>query len=44
MLRDAVDGVIVGSAIVRRVERPAPLANVVASVGELVESLAAALQ
>src|SRR5262249_31113509 len=44
MLRDAVDGVIVGSAIVRRVERPAPLAEVVASVGELVASLAAALQ
>jgi tryptophan synthase alpha chain len=44
MLRDAADGVIVGSAIVRRVERPAPLAEVVASVGELVESLVAALQ
>jgi tryptophan synthase alpha chain len=44
MLRDAADGVIVGSAIVRRVEQAAPLPEVVASAGELVESLAAALR
>ncbi len=45
MLRDAVDGVIVGSAIVRLVEQAAtkPLAEVAASVGALVQSLVAAL-
>src|SRR5260370_19000038 len=45
MLRDATDGVIVGSAIVRQVEHAAtkPLAEVAASVAALVQSLAAAL-
>ena len=45
MLRDAVDGVIVGSAIVRQVEQAATksLAEVAVAVGVLVQSLAAAL-
>jgi tryptophan synthase alpha chain len=45
MLRDAADGVIVGSAIVRRVEQAGsrPVDEVVAEVGALVQSLAEAL-
>lgn len=45
MLRDAVNGVIVGSVIVRLVEQAAtkPLAEVAATVGALVQSLATAL-
>jgi tryptophan synthase alpha chain len=46
MLRDAVDGVIVGSALVRRLEdvgkRPIP--EVVQEIGAFAQSLAAALQ
>jgi tryptophan synthase alpha subunit len=38
MLKPAADGVIVGSAIVRRVEK-----GTVEEVGDLVQSLAAAL-
>jgi tryptophan synthase alpha chain len=41
MLRDAADGIIVGSAIVRRIERAG--ADAVREVGELVSCLAAAL-
>jgi tryptophan synthase alpha chain len=43
MLREAADGVIVGSAIVRRLEETRPLAELGGSVGELVESLSRAL-
>jgi tryptophan synthase alpha subunit len=45
MLREAVDGVIVGSAIVRRVEKAdgRPFAEVVREVGELAQSLIEAL-
>jgi tryptophan synthase alpha chain len=45
LLRDVADGVIVGSAFVRRIEQAAgrPLSEVVAEVGTLAESLAAAL-
>ena len=45
MLRDQVDGVIVGSAIVRKLERAGarPLDAVVAEVQALVRELAAAL-
>ena len=45
MLREAVDGVIVGSAIVRRVEKTdgRPFAEVVREVGELAQSLIEAL-
>lgn len=45
MLKDVVDGVIVGSAIVRRVEQGTtrPLAQVVAEIGEFVQSLRRAL-
>ncbi len=45
MLRDAADGIIVGSALVRKLENAAqrPLAEVVASVADLAASLAAAL-
>jgi tryptophan synthase alpha chain len=45
MLRDAADGIIVGSALVRKLEDAGrkPLAEVVASVAELAASLAAAL-
>ncbi len=45
MLRDAADGIIVGSALVRKLENAAtqPLAEVVAAVGGLASSLAAAL-
>jgi tryptophan synthase alpha chain len=45
MLRDAVDGVIVGSAIVRHLENAStkPLGEVAASIGDLVQALASAL-
>lgn len=45
MLRDVADGVIVGSAIVRRVEQAGgrPFAEVVREVGDLAQSLVAAL-
>ncbi len=45
MLREAVDGVIVGSALVRRLEQGAarPLPEVVKGVGDLAQSLADAL-
>jgi tryptophan synthase alpha chain len=45
MLRDAVDGVIVGSAIVRRLEQAAtrPLGEIACEVGDLVDSLVNAL-
>jgi tryptophan synthase alpha chain len=45
MLREVADGVIVGSAIVRLVEQAGtrPLAEVSAAVGDLAQSLAAAL-
>ncbi len=42
LLRGVADGVIVGSAIVRRIEQSAP-AELVREVGELTQSLAAAL-
>jgi len=42
MLRDHVDGIIVGSAVVRRIEaaRGKPMSDVVKDVGNLVQSLA----
>jgi tryptophan synthase alpha chain len=45
MLREAVDGIIVGSALVRRLEQagPRPLPEVVKEVGDLAQSLADAL-
>ncbi len=45
MLRDVADGVIVGSALVRRMEQvgPRPIAEVVHEIGELAGSLAGAL-
>ncbi|HYT95669.1 MAG TPA: tryptophan synthase subunit alpha [Gemmataceae bacterium] len=45
MLRDDVDGVIVGSALVRRLEQAGtrPLPEIVKEIGDLVESLAGAL-
>ena len=45
MLRGVADGIIVGSAFVRRIEQSAqrPIAEVVSEVGELAQSLAAAL-
>jgi tryptophan synthase alpha subunit len=46
MLRDAVDGVIVGSAFVRRIEQAGskPFADVAREVGELARALSAALK
>lgn len=46
MLRDRVDGVIVGSALIRRLEKigQRPTAEVVAEIGQLVETLAGALK
>ena len=45
-LRDAADGVIVGSALVRKLEQAGtrPLGEVVKEIGELAQSLADALQ
>jgi tryptophan synthase alpha chain len=43
MLRDAVDGVIVGSAIVRRLNGARPLGEVVPEIGGLARSLSDAL-
>jgi tryptophan synthase alpha subunit len=45
MLREAADGVIVGSALVRRLEQASarPLPEVIREVGELAQSLADAL-
>jgi tryptophan synthase alpha chain len=45
MLREAVDGVIVGTALVRQIEQAAtkPLAEVAEAVGALVQALATAL-
>jgi tryptophan synthase alpha chain len=43
MLRDVADGIIVGSAIVREVERQRPLEETAAAVAELARSLAAEL-
>jgi tryptophan synthase alpha chain len=42
-LRDAADGVIVGSALVRRLEQKRPIDEIVHDVGDLVEQLTAAL-
>jgi tryptophan synthase alpha chain len=42
-LRDVADGVIVGSAIVRRLEKERPVAELLADVGNLAESLHLAL-
>jgi tryptophan synthase alpha chain len=43
MLRDVADGVIVGSAIVRRLEVPRPVEEIARDVGALVRSLIEAL-
>jgi tryptophan synthase alpha chain len=43
MLRDHVDGIIVGSALVQRLEQAKPLAALVQEIGEQVQTLAAAL-
>jgi tryptophan synthase alpha chain len=43
MLRDAADGVIVGSALVRKLEATKPADEIVKDVGDLVERLSAAL-
>jgi tryptophan synthase alpha chain len=45
MLRDHVDGIIVGSALVRRLENvgPKPAAAAISEIGDLVQSLAGAL-
>lgn len=43
MLRDAADGVIVGSALVRKLEAKRPVDEMVKDVGDLVEQLTAAL-
>lgn len=44
MLRDAIDGVIVGSAIVRRLEQSKPLEEIVSDVGRLAQDLIHALE
>jgi tryptophan synthase alpha chain len=46
MLRDAADGVIVGSALVRRLEEAGkrPMGDILREIGDLAQSLAAALQ
>ncbi|HMF27224.1 MAG TPA: tryptophan synthase subunit alpha [Candidatus Cybelea sp.] len=43
LLRDAADGVIVGSALVRKVEAKKPIDAIVKDVGDLVNQLASAL-
>jgi tryptophan synthase alpha subunit len=45
MLREAVDGIIVGSALVRRLEQAGtrPIEEVIHEVGTLARSLASAL-
>jgi tryptophan synthase alpha chain len=45
LLREVADGVIVGSALVRRLEQAGsrPLADVIRDIGELVQLLAEAL-
>jgi len=43
MLRDHVDGIIVGSALVRRLEQTKPLPALIKEIGELVRSLTEAL-
>lgn len=45
MLRDAVDGVIVGSALVRRLEQAStrPLGDIIREIGDVAQSLANAL-
>jgi tryptophan synthase alpha chain len=42
-LRDAADGVIVGSALVRKLEQEKPIDEIATDVGDLVQELAAAL-
>jgi tryptophan synthase alpha chain len=42
-LRDSADGVIVGSALVRKMEAHRPIDEVVREVGDLVQELSAAL-
>jgi tryptophan synthase alpha chain len=42
-LRDAADGVIVGSALVRKLEQKRPIDDIVKDVGDLVQELSAAL-
>ena len=42
-LRDSADGVIVGSALVRRLEQKKPIDEIVKDVGDLVQRLSAAL-
>jgi tryptophan synthase alpha chain len=42
-LRDVADGVIVGSALVRKLEQKKPIDEIVADVGDLVQELANAL-
>jgi tryptophan synthase alpha chain len=46
MLREAADGVIVGSALVRKLEQAGkrPLVEIVKEIGELAQSLSRALQ
>jgi tryptophan synthase alpha chain len=46
MLRDVVDGVIVGSALVRRLEQAGtrPIEDIITEIGELAQSLADALR
>ena len=43
MLRETADGVIVGSALVRKLERKRPIDEIVRDVGDLVQQLASAL-
>ena len=42
-LRDTADGVIVGSALVRKLEQKKPIDAIVSDVGDLVQELADAL-
>ena len=43
MLRDSADGVIVGSALVRKLEANRPIDEVILDAGDLVQQLADAL-